>query len=254
MSQRGYFYLNIFSVSIENSRCGSNMLFMNKYMTSLITGLIFSLQPLHAGGPWLVYKAVIDGEGGILPLNLAYDSGPQFAFSEQDPDEEVNINYNPKNKTIWKQIYDGDNTSNSSNQNRWHRLSWGRQGNTFGLLYSQYEVVGSEGTADHGVFFATGSCVSWPNKGKDIGVTGKFPASLKFQMLRLDGGWQGNALGNGSRQLKQWSWTGTLDTTLTKALNDAKASLATNLDAKNWIISYFVTRLGYTQTADINDD
>lgn len=227
---------------------------MNKLILGFVAVLALNSNYSQAGGPWLVFKAVIDGEGGILPLNLAYDNGPQFAFTEQDPDEEVQVNYNPKNKTIWKQTYDGDNTSNSSTQNQWHRLSWGRQGNTFGLLYSQYEVVGPESTADHGVFFATGPCVSWPNGKTDIGVAGKYPRTLNFQMLRLDGGWQGPALGNGSRQLKQWRWTGNLDTTLTKALNDAKAGLATNLDAKNWIINYFVTRLGYTQTPDRNDD
>jgi hypothetical protein len=227
---------------------------MNRYISALIVGFILSLQHLHAGGPWLVLKAVINGEGGILPLNLAYDNGPQFAFTEQDPDEEVQVSYNPKNKTIWKHTYDGDNTSNSSTQNRWHRLSWGREGNTFGLLYSQYEVVGSSGTADHGVFFATGPCVSWPNGKTDIGVTGKYPKTLKFQMLRLDGVWQGSALGNGSRILEQRSWTATLDTTLTKALNGARGSLATNLDAKNWIISYFVNTLGYTLATDVNDD
>jgi hypothetical protein len=226
---------------------------MNKYTSALIAGLILSLQHLHAGGPWLIYKAVIDGEGAIFPLNLAYDNGPQFAFTEQDPDEEVHLTYNPKTKAIWKQMYDGDNTSNTSTQNQWHRLSWGRDGNKFGLLYSQYEVVGSQGTEDHGVYIATGTCVTWPNKGKSIGVTGKYPQTLKFQMLRLDGGWNGSALGTGSRQLKQWSWIGTLDIALTKALNDASGSLSTNLDAKNWIISYFVTRLGYAQTADVNE-
>ena len=227
---------------------------MNKYAFALITSLFFSFQPLHAvpGGPWLVYKAVIDGQGSIFPLNLGYDGGPQFAFTEEDPDEEVNINYNPKTKTIWTEMYDGDNTSNST-QNWWHRLSWGRQGNTFGLLYSQYEVVGAEGTADHGVYFATGTCVAWPNKGKSIGVTGKYPQTLKFQILRLDGGWNGSALGSGSRLLKQGSWTATLDIALTKALNDARGTLATNLDAKNWIINYFVTTLRYTQTADVNE-
>jgi hypothetical protein len=227
---------------------------MNNYTSALIAGLILSFQPLHAGGPWLIYKAVIDGEGGIIPLNLAYDNGPQFAFTEQDPDEEVNLTYNPKTKKIWKKMYDGDNTSDSTTQNLWHRLSWGRDGNKFGLLYSQYEVMGPEGTADHGVFFATGTCVAWPNRGKSIGVTGKYPQTLKFQMLRLDGGWNGSALGTGSRQLKQWNWTGTLDITLTKALNDASGSLSTNLDAKNWIINYFVTQLGYAQTADVNED
>ena len=227
---------------------------MNKYASVLAAGLILFLQPLHAGGPWLVYKAVINGEGGILPLNLAYDNGPQFAFTEQDPDEEVNLSYHPKTKTIWKQMYDGDNTSSGSTQNQWHRLSWGRQGNTFALLYSQYEVVGAEGTADHGVYIATGTCVAWPNKGKSIGVTGKYPQTLKMQMLRLDGGWNGSALNNGSRQLEQWNSTITLDIALTKALNDARGTLLTNLDAKNWIINYFITTLGYTQTADRNED
>ena len=227
---------------------------MNKYTSALIAALILSLQPLHAGGPWLIYKAVIDGQASIFPLNLAYDNGPQFAFTEQDSDEEVNLTYNPKTKKIWKKMYDGDNTSSSSTQNQWHRLSWGRQGNKFGLLYSQYEVMGAEGTADHGVFFATGTCVAWPNRGKSIGVTGKYPQTLKFQMLRLDGGWNGSALGTGSRQLKQWNWTGTLDIALTKALNDASGSLSTNLDAKNWIINYFVTQLGYAQAADVNED
>jgi len=226
---------------------------MNKYTSALIAGLILSFQPLHAGGPWLIYKAVIDGEGGIIPLNLAYDNGPQFAFTEQDPDEEVNLTYNPKTKKIWKKMYDGDNTSDSTTQNLWHRLSWGRDGNKFGLLYSQYEVMGAEGTADHGVFFATGTCVAWPNRGKSIGVTGKYPQTLKFQMLRLDGGWNGSALGTGSRQLKQWNWTGTLDIALTKALNDARGTLSTNLDAKNWIINYFVSTLGYSIAPDVNE-
>jgi hypothetical protein len=226
---------------------------MNKYASVLAAGLILFLQPLHAEGPWLVYKAVIDGEGAIFPLNLAYDNGPQFAFTEQDPDEEVNLTYNPKTKTIWKQMYDGDNTSNASTQNQWHRLSWGRQGNTFGLLYSQYEVVGAEGTADHGVYFATGTCVAWPNKGKSIGVTGKYPQTLKFQILRLDGAWNGSALGTGSRLLKQGSWTATLDIALTKALNDVRGTLLTNLDAKNWIINYFISPLGYTQAPDVNE-
>ncbi|NBT24076.1 hypothetical protein EBT11_05455 [bacterium] len=198
---------------------------MNKYAFACITSLFFLFQPLHAGGPWLVYKAVIDGQGSIFPLNLAYDNGPQFAFTEQDSDEEVNLKYNTKTKKIWKLMYDGDNTSSGSIQNQWHRLSWGRQGNTFGLLYSQYEVVGAEGT----------------------------PQTLKFQMLRLDGGWNGSALGTGSRQLKQWNLIGTLDIALTKALNDARGTLSTNLDAKNWIINYFVTTLRYTQTADVNE-
>jgi hypothetical protein len=73
-------------------------------------------------------------------------------------------------------------------------------------------------------------------------------------MLLLDGGWNGSAMGTGSRQLKQWNWIGTLDIALTKALNDARGTLLTNLDAKNWIINYFVTTLRYTRTADVNED
>jgi len=80
----------------------------------LIAGLILSLQPLHAGGPWLIYKAVIDGQASIFPLNLAYDNGPQFAFTEEDSDEEVNLTYNPKTKKIWKLMYDGDKTSGTA--------------------------------------------------------------------------------------------------------------------------------------------
>jgi hypothetical protein len=33
-----------------------------------------------------------------------------------------------------------------------------------------------------------------------------------------------------------------------------RASLSTNGEAKNWIINYYNTTLGYTQTADRNDD
>lgn len=214
----------------------------------------FGSLSIQAGGPWLVYTATIDGEGSILPLNLAYDSGPQFAFTEQDSDEELNINFNSRTKKIWRKSYDGDNTSDSSRQNEWHRLSWGRQGNTFALLYSQYEVVGSAGTADHGVFWGTGTCVAWPNRGKSIGVVGKYPQTIKIQMLRLDGGWTGTALKDGSRQLKQWNWVATLDVVLTKALNDARDNLSTNLAAKDWIIDYFVTRKGYSRIADVIED
>jgi hypothetical protein len=72
-------------------------------------------------------------------------------------------------------------------------------------------------------------------------------------MLRLDGGWTGVPLNDGSRQLRLGSFTANLDTALTKALNNVRASLSTNLTAKNWIINYFVTRLGYAQTADVNE-
>jgi len=224
---------------------------MNKYAFALLTTFIFSLQPLRAGGPWLVYNSKAEGTYHLLVLNL---NDPQYAFKETDSDEQVWLEYTSSPKRIWKHTYDGDNTSGSSTQNQWHRLSWGREGNKFGLLYSQYEVVGAEGTADHGVFFATGTCVAWPNKGKSIGLTGKYPQNLKIQMLRLDGGWSGDRFTTGSRYLGFSSWTANLDTTLTKALNDARGTLSTNLNAKNWIINYFITTLGYTQTADRNDD
>lgn len=228
---------------------------MKKFIWGWVWVLILGSNWLEAGGPWLVYKSLVGQQGSLLVLNLGYDSGPQFAFTEADSDEEVWLEYNPKNKTIWKHTYDGDNTSNTSNQNQWHRLSWGRQGNTFALLYSQYEVVGSSGVADHGVLFGTGTCVAWPNKGKNIGVTGKYPSTINISMLRLDGEWQnGSAIGTGSRQVKAWKYAANLDVALTKALNDAGSGLSTNLDAKNWIISYFVNSLGYTQASPVNDD
>lgn len=228
---------------------------MKKFIFGFTLALASMPSLIQAGGPWLVYKSTYDGVNTLLVLNLGYDAGPEFAFTETDPDEETWLEFNPspKNKKIWKHIYDGNDDSDSSMQNQWHRLSWGRKGNTFGLIYSQYEVVGSSGTTDHGVFFGTGSCVPWPNGKNSIGITGLYPKTLKFQTLRLGGSWQGNALGNGSRTLEQASWTGTLDVALTKALNGVKDSLNTNLDAKNWIISYFVNTLGYTQTADQND-
>ena len=67
------------------------------------------------------------------------------------------------------------------------------------------------------------------------------------------GGWNGSALGTGSRLLKQGSWTATLDIALTKALNDARGALSTNLDAKTWIINYFVSTLGYSIAPDVNE-
>lgn len=152
---------------------------MNKNFLVIIFPLLASPLATLAGGPWLVYTATISGEGSILPLNVGYDAGPQFAFTEADPDEELNLAYNPRTKRIWWKSYDGDNTSDSSTQNAWHRLSWGRQGNTFGLLYSQYEVIEASGVADHGVFFGTGTCVPWPNRGRSIGISGRFPQTIK---------------------------------------------------------------------------
>lgn len=224
---------------------------MKNFLFGCVWVLVLGSSRLQAGGPWLIYTSTIEGEGIILPLNLGYETGPQYAFRESDPDEEHNLKINPKAKTIWKQIYDGNNNDDSSIQNQWHRLSWGRQGKTFALLYSQYEVLGPAGTQDHGVFLGTGSCVAWPNRGKSIGVTGLYPPTINIRMLRLDGGWSGSALNNGSRQLTQWSFVIKLDVLLTKALNDARAGISTNLEAKNWIIDYFVKTLGYTKLDDI---
>lgn len=228
---------------------------MNKIHSLVFLILAFVSTNLWANGPWLVYTSTISGEGAILPLNLGYQTGPQYALRETDPDEEHNINFNPRAKTIWKTIYDGNNNDDASIQNEWHRLSWGRQGKTFGLLYSQYEVLGPDGTQDHGVFFGTGTCVSWPNRGKSIGVTGLYPPTINIRMLRLDGNWVGSALTNGSRQLKQWNFTAKLDVALTKALNDARTTdgITTNLQAKEWIIDYFVERLGYRSLPDVSE-
>lgn len=228
---------------------------MIKFYLLLFSLLALVPANLWAGGPWLVYTTIIGGEGSILPLNLGYETGPQYALRETDPDEEHNLRFNTRTKKIWKKIYDGNNNDDDSIQNQWHRLSWGRQGNLFGLLYSQYEFLGPDGTQDHGVFFGTGTCVAWPNRGRSIGVTGLYPLTINIRMLRLDGNWVGPALGNGSRQLKQWSGTARLDVALTKDLNDARTpeEIETNLEAKDWIIDYFVERLGYQRLPDIND-
>ena len=225
-----------------------------KFNLLAFTAFIF-LQSLwvQAGGPWLVYTTVIEGEGAILVLNLGYPTGPQYALRESDPDEEHNLFFSPKNKTIQKVIYDGNNNDDSSTQNEWHRMSWGRQGKTFCLLYSQYEFLGPEGTQDHGVFLGTGTCISWPNGKRDIGITGLYPLTLSIQILRLDGDWNGDPLIDGSRQVKRGSFTGKLDIQLTKALNAARSGLDTNLAAKNWIIDYFVNTLGYTRLDDLEE-
>ena len=226
---------------------------MQKFIGASVAVYFMSIFGVFAGGPWLVYSATIDGEGSILPINLGYETGPQYAFRESDPDEEHNLKLNPKAKTIWKEIYDGNNNDDSSLQNQWHRLSWGRQGRIFALLYSQYEFLGPDGTQDHGVFFGTGNCVSWPNRGKSIGITGQYPPTINIRMLRLDGGWRGSPLGSGSRQVKQWNWVAKLEIALTKGLNDARAGISTNLDAKNWLINYYVQNLGYRKLSDVNE-
>lgn len=208
----------------------------------------------HAGGPWLVYQWGSKTEGGYNLINLGYDNGPQFSSSEADADEDGNLRYrynkDTKKTEIWLLTYDGDDDNAGSLKNDWHRTSWGREGKTFILLYSQYEVVGVTGVADHGVGFFTGSCVLWPNRGKDIGVPGEFPMTLTGQLRRLDGGWVGAALGSGDRQVKSSSGKMSLETNLTKALNDARAGLTTNLEAKNWVIDHLVSTRGFEQTPD----
>ena len=211
--------------------------------------IILSLfSPLaQAGGPWLAYDFTMNGKsGGVWLLNLAYDNGPQFTFSENDPDQHSSISTDPKAKTIWRTI--------STVQDSWNRMSWGRQGNTFGVLYSQYEVIPSWGTADSGLFFGTGSCVSWPNRGKSIGITGLYPKTINCQHLRIDGGWQGGSpLNNGSRYVRQYTFKLGLLQELTAALNAARESLATNQDAKEWTLNYYVNQLKYRALPDVHE-
>lgn len=223
-----------------------------RHLILALAGAVFPALA-QAGGPWLVYTAMIEGEGSILVVNLGYSTGPQYAMRESDPDEEHNLRFNPKTKTIRKVIWDGNNQDDSSTQNEWHRLSWGRQGKTFCLLYSQYEFLSPDGIQDHGVFLGTGTCIAWPNGKRDIGITGLYPLTLSIQALRLDGVWNGDPLKDGSRQVKQRSFTGKLDIQLTKALNAARSGLDSNLAAKDWIINYFVSSLGYTRLDDLEE-
>jgi hypothetical protein len=206
---------------------------------ALVLGL--TLPSLRAGGPWLVYSTKEAGtERSLLLINLGE---PQYSFTEAEGDNDTWIHYNPKSKTVFRKIW-------SDNINDWHRLSWARSANTFFVAYSQYGPVDGNGVSDHGVFFGTGSLVSWPNKGKNIGISGRYAATLKFSILRIDAGWTGDRLGTGTRAPWMANWVGTLEVPLTKALNDVRAGLATNQAAKDWVIDYFVG-LGYTQNADV---
>lgn len=219
----------------------------------LFSTLVF-LQPLVAGGPWLVYQHGTRTLGGFVLINLGYDNGPQFTGSELDDGENGSIRYlynqSTRKTEVWILTWDGDDADGSSLKNQWHRTSWGREGKTFILLHSQYEVVGASGVADHGVGFGTGSCVTWPNRGKSIGVSGDFPTTINFQMRRLDGNWNGAALGAGRRNINLNTSKFTLDIPLTKALNDARAGLATNLQAKNWVIDYLVSTRNFQRVSD----
>lgn len=275
---------------------------MSQNVVVFLLGFIFFIQPVRAldflpdgsGGPWLVYQYVGPSEEGplflegtLFILNLGYvqdsDKAPQFAFTEADPDEDLWLNLKitlkidkkTKKRTvvkkeIFKQTWDGDNTSVLNNHNQWHRLSWGREGNTFALLYSQYEVLEDNGVADHGVFFGSGTCLTWPNtvgKGnkkriRGIGIEGKYPETISISMMRLDGGWEipsGTLPGYGSRQVKLGTFNATLDIGTTLALNQnwadptTKESVDTNAEAKEWVYTYYDTVLGYDPLPDQND-
>jgi len=70
--------------------------------------------------------------------------------------------------------------------------------------------------------------------------------------LQIGGGWNGDRQTTGTRTASLLNWTGTLEVALTKALNDERAGLATNEDAKNWIINYLTNPArGYTQAPDV---
>lgn len=216
---------------------------------------VFGFSTLHAGGPWLVYQGGTKNDGGFLLINLGYDSGPQYSSTENDDDEDANLRYRynktTKKTEVWKITYDGDNANPGSIKNAWHRTSWGRQGNTFAVLYSQFEVLEANGVADHGVGFATGSCVLWPNRSGDIGINGRYPSTLNYQLLRLDGYWEGSALGSGSRQIKPTNVRATLDVPLTRALN-LQAGLDDNAEAKDFILTWLVANRGWIRATDEN--
>lgn len=216
---------------------------MNKIILGVVAVLFLGFSKLHAGGPWLVFSAKESGtERSLLLLNLE-DS--QYSFKETDTDDDTWIHYNPKTKTVFRKIYLGGN--------EWHRLSWARSGKTFFVMYSQYENL-TDGVSDHGVFLGTGSMVSWPNRNRNIGITGSFPASLRFTYMQIGGGWNGNQLTTGTRFASLSTFQANLEVALTKALNDARADLATNEDAKQWVIEYFTdSARGYTQTADVEE-
>jgi hypothetical protein len=220
---------------------------MNKIPSLVFILLAFVSANLWAGGPWLVYSTKESGtEKSLLLINLEQ---AQYAFTENDSDNDTWIHYNPKTKVVFRKIY-------ADNNNDVHRLSWGRSQKTFFVAYSQYGPLNSDGISDLGVWVGTGSLVSWPNRGKSIGITGKYPSTLKFTTLRIDAGWSGDRLNNGTRGAYLANWTGTLETTLTAALNAAAEDLVSNQDAKNWIIVYFTDPARgwyYTQTADVEE-
>jgi len=216
---------------------------MNKVILLGISLLSLLSTSLWAGGPWLVFSTKESGTGrSLLLLNL---EKAQYAFTEDEADNDTWIHFNPKTKTVFRKIY-------ANNNNEVHRLSWGRNTKTFFVAYSQYDPLNSDEVSDHGVALGTGSLVSWPNRGRSIGITGRYPATLKFSMLRIDAGWSGDRLSTGTRAPWTANWVGTLEVAFTKALNDARSELATNQDAKDWLFDYFVS-LGYTQTADVNE-
>lgn len=215
---------------------------MNKVILLGISLLSLLSTSLWAGGPWLIYSTKEAGpERSLLFINL---EDQQYAFNETEDDEDTWIHYNPSTKKVFRKIY--------LIRNEWHRLTWARSGKSFFVIYSQFENRTGNGVSDHGSALGTGSMVSWPNRGRSIGINGSFPASLNFTYLQIGGGWSGDRLTTGTRVASMIRWIGTLEIALTKALNDARADLATNQEAKDFIIDYFTAPArGYTQTADV---
>jgi len=216
---------------------------MNKLFFFVFSWMAFASANLWAGGPWLIYSTKEAGtERSLLFLNLGE---PQYAFTENDTDEDRWIHFNPGTKTVFNKVYLGGN--------EWHRLTWARSGKNFFVTYSQYENLAGD-VSDHGVIIGSGTMVSWPNRNRNIGISGSFAPSLKFTYLQIGGGWNGDRQTTGTRTASLLNWTGTLEVALTKALNDARAGLATNEDAKEFIIDYFTNPArGYTQTADVEE-
>ena len=183
-------------------------------------------------------------ERSLLLINLEQ---PQYSFTEAEVfDNDTWIHYNPKAKTVWKKIY-------NNNINEWHRLSWARDLKTFYVAYSQAEPLDGDGLCDHGVFFGTGSLSTWPGKKGNLGVAGRYPATLSFTYLQIGGGWSGDRLNNGTRFASRINFTGTLDVALTAALNGSRDILTTNKDAKDWLYAYFDGPLAYTTLPDVNE-
>jgi len=136
---------------------------MNKLCLFVFSWMAIASVNLWAGGPWLIYSTKEAGtDRSLLFLNL---DQPQYAFTENDTDEDRWIQFNPTTKRVFNKVYLGGN--------EWHRLTWARSGRNFFVTYSQYENLAG-GVSDHGVFIGTGIMVSWPNRNGNIGISGSF--------------------------------------------------------------------------------